>query len=464
MGNLINRGLAFQKGVNEKPKKPVRVDERRRNSLAHYIERYLKFDGDDYNQLVLEIKAEKEAQAPKKKAGIRDKKNALIAETVALGSMQEVRFQVINNFRKINKNYRDPWSGNTLIHLMCQEGYLNMLEFAFDDTKHTRFDHVDIDLSNRNDRDRLPFFLCFTPPTSTTAALHNGMEKDGTPVLIKPESIEIIGDWTLPGSEKKRQEIIAFLIKQGQDVNVTDFHKFNGLHFACMWGWIDTIKLLLKEGIDVNFATANGSTPLLFAVEFGHLETVIILLDQPDIQIDKANADGYTPLIMAVEQGSASMDVIRALLEKGADVNSLTLKQKTALKYACGAQEADIVHALFDHNVQRRPSALELLKGEALESINRRIERENAEARRLAALAESHDTHSSVTSIPGYRKRSPWGAWVQYHDKRGRGIFYYNTVTRVSQWERPQDYVANKDIGKIKGVKKVATFGMSFYH
>ncbi len=28
----------------------------------------------------------------------------------------------------------------------------------------------------------------------------------------------------------------------------------------------------------------------------------------------------------------------------------------------------------------------------------------------------------------GYRKRSPWGQWVQYNDKRGRGVFYYNVV------------------------------------
>lgn len=468
MGNLVNRSLVFVQGVNERPKKPVRVDERKRNSLAFYITRYLKFNGEDYNQLVQEIKQEKESQSPKKKSSVRDQKNSLIAETIALGSMQEVRFQVINNFRKINKNYKDPWCGNTLIHLMCQEGYLNMLQFIYDETKHSRFDHVEIDLTNENDRDRVPFFLCFTPPTSTTSAIQNGMERDGTPVLVKPESIEIITDWTLPGSEKKRQEIIAFLIQHGQDVNVVDFHNYNALHYAAMWGWCDTIKLLIKQGMDVNSATAQGQTALLFAVEFAHLEAVQIFLEHPDIQIDKANADGCTPLILAVEQGSAgsNMDIINALLEKGADTNVLTLKQKTALKLACGAQNVEIVNALFDHNVQRRPSALELLTGDALVAINHRIAVESAEAKRLAALAAAKDSEdmASVTAIPGYRQRSPWGAWVQYHDKKGRGVFYYNTVTRVSQWERPQDYIPNKDLGKIKGIKKVATFGMSFYH
>lgn len=29
----------------------------------------------------------------------------------------------------------------------------------------------------------------------------------------------------------------------------------------------------------------------------------------------------------------------------------------------------------------------------------------------------------------GFKKKSPWGQWVQYKDKRGRGIFYYNVVS-----------------------------------
>jgi hypothetical protein len=39
----------------------------------------------------------------------------------------------------------------------------------------------------------------------------------------------------------------------------------------------------------------------------------------------------------------------------------------------------------------------------------------------------------------GYRKKSPWGQWVQYNDKRGRGVFYYNVVSEgggggASEW------------------------------
>ena len=57
------------------------------------------------------------------------------------------------------------------------------------------------------------------------------------------------------------------------------------------------------------------------------------------------------------------------------------------------------------------------------------------------------------------RKKSAVGAWVPYRDKRGRGIFYYNRVSRVSQFEVPEDYEKDR-----RYLMKDATFGMHFYH
>ena len=62
-------------------------------------------------------------------------------------------------------------------------------------------------------------------------------------------------------------------------------------------------------------------------------------------------------------------------------------------------------------------------------------------------------------AFAGYSKRNPHGQWKTYRDKRGRGVFYYNFVSRVSQWDEPADYVKDS-----KAIIKDATFGMSFYH
>lgn len=59
----------------------------------------------------------------------------------------------------------------------------------------------------------------------------------------------------------------------------------------------------------------------------------------------------------------------------------------------------------------------------------------------------------------GGQARDGKGQWVPYKDKRGRGVFYYNKVTRASQFDVPADYVRDRTY-----VMKEATFGMSFYH
>jgi len=62
-------------------------------------------------------------------------------------------------------------------------------------------------------------------------------------------------------------------------------------------------------------------------------------------------------------------------------------------------------------------------------------------------------------AMPDKPQRSSSGQWVPYKDKKVRGIFYYNKVSRVSQWEQPPDYIKDRTY-----VMKEATFGMSFYH
>ena len=59
----------------------------------------------------------------------------------------------------------------------------------------------------------------------------------------------------------------------------------------------------------------------------------------------------------------------------------------------------------------------------------------------------------------GVSKRSPYGAWVLYTEKKTGRPFYYNPVTRMSTKERPKDYVPDK----TRLVKEVI-YGLSFYH
>ena len=227
-----------------------------------------------------------------------------------------------------------------------------MLIFMNDPSKHSKFDDAKIDFNIRNDRNRIPYFLCFTPPTATYVGQSNGVDADGNPIPSRPADLEILADWIKPGGPTKRQKLIEVLVHQGQDVNEVDFHQYTGLHYACMWGWENTVDLLIRHGADVNAKTQTGKSALMFAAEFEHLSVVKALLNNPNVHINAADADGLTALIIAADlTGGDALAIARLLLESGADVNSQTLRKKTALKVACANQNVDMVNLLLDFKV-----------------------------------------------------------------------------------------------------------------
>jgi len=53
----------------------------------------------------------------------------VVADSVACGNMRTVREQVIGHFATINRPYTGHWEGDTLLHIVCREGYYTMVEF-----------------------------------------------------------------------------------------------------------------------------------------------------------------------------------------------------------------------------------------------------------------------------------------------------------------------------------------------
>jgi ankyrin repeat protein len=109
------------------------------------------------------------------------------------------------------------------------------------------------------------------------------------------------------------------------------------LLFAARQGCLDCAKILLKSGAEVNAADPNNISPLLMATINGHYDVAAFLLDRgadPNI----ADETGRTALYAAVdmhtmpasnrpspneiENNLTSMDLIQALLARGANVNA----------------------------------------------------------------------------------------------------------------------------------------------
>jgi ankyrin repeat protein len=115
------------------------------------------------------------------------------------------------------------------------------------------------------------------------------------------------------------------------------------LEFAARQGCVDCIPVLVEAGADVNAVDPDGISPLLSAVINGHYDVAEVLLEKgsnPNI----ADATGRTPLYSAVDDHTmpasnrpspkeidnetSSLDLVKALLTKSADVNAQLKKQQ----------------------------------------------------------------------------------------------------------------------------------------
>ncbi|XP_065895674.1 ankyrin repeat and protein kinase domain-containing protein 1-like [Dysidea avara] len=89
----------------------------------------------------------------------------------------------------------------------------------------------------------------------------------------------------------------------------------------------------LLERADVNAPNASGTTPLSLAVQQQDENIVELLLDTPDIEVNKSNLQGYIPLHFA--SAGKKTELITMLLDKGADLFSKTAKGYIPIYIAC---------------------------------------------------------------------------------------------------------------------------------
>ena len=107
----------------------------------------------------------------------------------------------------------------------------------------------------------------------------------------------------------------------------------------------DVVKALIDHGADVNITDKNDWTPLMCAAKKGDLRIVQALLSAPHININSKNTSGSTALMVAIE--NTRDEVVKALINKGANVNAADNKGWTPLLFAAQEGYLKIVQALL---------------------------------------------------------------------------------------------------------------------
>lgn len=150
------------------------------------------------------------------------------------------------------------------------------------------------------------------------------------------------------GLQDQAQWICALLPHDMKSVSVIDLDPaFDPeiLIEAAREGDLFAVKRSINDGIDMNWKTMfPGRTALMFAASNNHEEIVRALIDAgADINIKSSH--GTTALMQAALEGH--LQITKALIEAGADVDDL----RRALPYAISNRHIEVVKALIEAGV-----------------------------------------------------------------------------------------------------------------
>lgn len=141
----------------------------------------------------------------------------------------------------------------------------------------------------------------------------------------------------LKATQRNYVDIAKVLLEAGADVNKQDKIQDSPFLYACAEGRTDILRAMLDYKPDVKILNRYGGNGLIPAAEKGHLENVRILLEKTDMDVNHVNRLGWTALLEAViltSGGEVHQNIIRTLIEHGADVNLPDKQGITPLAHA----------------------------------------------------------------------------------------------------------------------------------
>ena len=156
--------------------------------------------------------------------------------------------------------------------------------------------------------------------------------------------------------KKKKDKFLDLLLERDADVNVPgktgEVDNQTALSVAVANDDKETVKKLLDRGADPNIADSKGLLPLPGAVigPAADAEIVRMLLDKGANVNGQEKENGATALIYISSNKEVSSptrtEIVKMLLDKGADKSLKTKEGKTALDWAKEAKNEDVVELL----------------------------------------------------------------------------------------------------------------------
>ena len=168
---------------------------------------------------------------------------------------------------------------------------------------------------------------------------------------------------------------ILRLIELGADVLKESYEKESAIHLAVKNGHARAVQLLLEHGADAMTRNDLSFTPVMLAAQNGHLETIQVLLrNRGSVNVGAKNsrmllhcaAEGdHTDVVKCILQNcgnvlaktsenltvlhlATSLELVKLLVEKGADIHAVERLGSTPLHAAAGKGQTDTVNYLLN--------------------------------------------------------------------------------------------------------------------
>ena len=138
------------------------------------------------------------------------------------------------------------------------------------------------------------------------------------------------------------------LLRRGVDPNAQDADGTPALMAATLYAGADCIQLLLDAGANPNATNSVGATPLMWAVP--DLARVKLLISRGADVNARSTSLQRTPLLIAARY-PGSVEVLRLLLDKGADLHAKDTNGASALSLAVTYADVAVVRFLVENGI-----------------------------------------------------------------------------------------------------------------